>query len=108
MAAPVSTPTGFPYASTVLIFAARNQVDSYLDPLREVLQRLFPTATSLRVYLEEDPEIQDDWHIVFDIQVPAADVPDFVKAKGQWQREAFRICPAPLICLFRLCLDLVA
>ncbi len=108
MSAPVTTATAWQWPADVLAFAAQHQVQPYLDPLLEVLRRLFPTALQLQVYLEEDPEIRDDWHIIFDMQVPRQDVPNFVEAMRRWHEESFRCCPAPLICIFRLCLQLVA
>jgi hypothetical protein len=92
------------WSADVLEFAARNQVAGYLDPLREATRRLFPTARCLKVFLEGDPEIRDDWHIVFEVEVPAADVPDFLRAKYAWIDELYRVCPAPLVCTFRLTL----
>ena len=38
------------------------------------------------------------------MRVPGADIPDFVQAKKRWHRELFAICPAPLVCVFRLSL----
>jgi hypothetical protein len=40
-----------------------------------------PTAQSISIRLEEDPEIRDDYHLVFEVRVPRADVPDFGAAK---------------------------
>ena len=59
----------------------------------------------MRVYLDDDPEIRDDWHIIFDVRVPDTDIPDYVAATRPWYTELFRICPAPLVCTF--CLMLV-
>jgi hypothetical protein len=108
MAAPVTTGTHWQWPADVVEFAARNQVQSSLDPLLESIQRLFPTAVSLRAYLDLDPELLDEWHIVFDVRVPVADVPNFVEAVNRWNRESFGICPAPLVCIFRLLLILVS
>ncbi len=102
MSAPVSTAATWQWPLDVLDFAARRQVEAYLDPLLEATRRLFPTAQSLRVFLEDDPEIRDDWHIVFAVRVPRADVLQFVKAQHFWIDELYRICPAPQVCDFRL------
>lgn len=85
----------------VLAFAAQHQVAVYLDPLLAALRKVYPTAQSIRVQLEDDPEIRDDWHIAFDVRVPQVDVPDYIAATRAWYRELFRICPAPLVCIFR-------
>lgn len=95
--------TEWHWPADVLAFAARNQVQAALDPLRDLLRRLFPTASSLRVFLENDPEIPDDCHIVFEVRVSPADVPDYLAATRPWYEEFPKICPDPL-CIFRLSL----
>jgi hypothetical protein len=103
MAAPVSLATDGQWPADVREFAARNQVAACLDPLREGLLRLFPTTRSFRAFLEDDPEIPDDWHIVFELHVPSSDVPDYVAATRPWYREVLPgNCPNPLTCIFRL------
>jgi hypothetical protein len=104
MATLVPTQTSWQWPADVRAFAARQQVEPYLEPLRQALDRLFPTARSVQVLLEADPEIRDDWHIVLDVRVRAADIPDYVAAKRRWHGELFAICPAPLVCIFRLSL----
>jgi hypothetical protein len=101
MSAPSTVSTTWQWPTDVLNFAAHHQVDSYLDPLLAALHNVYPTATRVRVLLEDDPEIRDDWHITFEVSVPAADVPDYVAATRPWHRELSRICPAPLACIFR-------
>ena len=102
MSAPAPPGTAWQWPAEVLDFASRFQVGAYLDPLLDATRRLFPTARELRVFLEDDPEIRDDWHIVFDVRVPRADVPQFVNAQHFWIDELYRLCPAPLVCTFRL------
>jgi hypothetical protein len=104
MSTPSSTPSLESWPPDVLEFPARHQVSDLLDPLRPALDRLFPTAHSVRVRLEEDPEIRDDYHLVFDVRVPRSEVPDFPAAKRRWHEELFRLSPAPRDCLFRLTL----
>jgi hypothetical protein len=95
--------TGWHWPSDVVNFATQNQVQAHLDPLRDLLRRLFPTASSLCVFLEDDPEIPDDWHIVFEVRVSPADVVDYLAATRPWYDEFPKICPDPL-CIFRLSL----
>jgi hypothetical protein len=108
MSSPVTTATAEYWPPDVLAFAAQHQVADLLDPLRLALDRVFPVMQSSRVRLEEDPEIRDDRHLVFDVRVSRADVPDFGAAKRRWHQELFRLCPPPLVCLFRLVLVRVA
>jgi hypothetical protein len=107
MAAPATTAITWPWPADVLAFAAKHQVQPYLDPLLEVLRRLFPAAIRLQVYLEDDPEIRDDWHIIFDVQVRGWNVPQVREAQAEWHGELLHRCPGPLVCIFRLCLDVV-
>jgi hypothetical protein len=95
--------TAWQWPADVLAFATQHQVQGYLDPLLQALQQLFPTARSLRVFLEDDPEIRDDWHIVFEVRVSSADVPDPRAATRTWHREFSQICRDPL-CIFRFSL----
>jgi hypothetical protein len=105
MSAPSPAATAWQWPADVLAFAAKENVQQYLEPLLEATQRVFPTARRLEVSLEADPEIHDDWHIDFDVQVPAQDVSDYVAAQRQWIRELYRCCPAPFVCIFRLGLE---
>src|SRR5438445_12911637 len=100
MSAPPATVTAWQWPADILDFAARSQVEAYLNPLLDATRRLFPTARDLRVMLEADPEIRDDWHIVFDVRVPRADVPHFVNAQHFRIDELYRTCPAPPVCTF--------
>jgi hypothetical protein len=108
MSTPVRTPPSQSWPPDVLAFAARHRVTDLLDPLRLALDRLFPTAQTIQARLEDDPEIRDDRHLVFHVRVSHTDVPDFATAKRRWHEELFRLCPAPLVCLFRLTLVRVA
>jgi hypothetical protein len=89
-----------------LKFAAEQKVQTYLDPLLLATQGVFPTAQWVKVSLEADPEIRDDWHIVFGVKVPGLTASQGLAAQNQWNRELYRFCPAPLVCVFRLGMDL--
>jgi hypothetical protein len=104
MSAPVSTATTWQWPPDVLEFAAQQQVEAFLIPLLEATRQLFPTARNLRVFLEDDPEIRDDRHIVVEVAVPQQDLPNYIQAQHRWTDELYRICPAPLVCTFRLTL----
>ena len=100
---PTTTPA-MQWPADVLAYAAKHQLEEYLDPLLEATRRLFPTARSIRVWFESDPELHDVHGIVYDVRVRDADIPDFVKAVHTWTDELYRICPAPLVCHFVLSL----
>ena len=96
------------WPADILTFATQHKVAAFLDPLLVATRKVYPTARSVRVFLEDDPEIRDDWHIIFEVRVPKVDIPDYVAATDSWTWELFRICPAPLACIFRLTLLRVA
>ena len=52
-----------------LVAAVRNGVAECLPKLLEATRQIFPTAERIQVYLEDDPEIADDWHIMIDVTV---------------------------------------
>jgi len=105
MSAAPASPQTYPWPAELLAFAVRNKVDAFLEPHLEATRRLFPTATSLRVFLELDPEIRDFWYIVYQVEVPKRDVPDYVAAVRSWNDAATRIYPATPVCCF--CLSLL-
>jgi len=108
MSASITTAATWQWPSDVSQFALKREIQHYLTALRDALEQLFPSATNLSVTLEEDPEIRDDWHIVFYVEAPRSDIPNYVEALHRWHDALFRICPAPLACIFRLCLISVA
>src|SRR5438552_2290547 len=92
----VTSTTTWQWSPDVLAYAAEHGVEQYLDPLREATFRVFPTATSLRVFREDDMELRDVRWIVFEVDVPQADLVDFVERMHRWSAELFRVCPARL------------
>ncbi len=101
----LATPaTSWQWRPDVLEFAARHGLESYLDPFLEATRQVFPTAKVLRVFPEVDVSLPDIEYLVFDLEVPIADVPEFVPALHRWDDELCQIVPKPLRLLF--CLDL--
>lgn len=96
--------TNWHWPEDVKAFAAQHGAETYLEPLREALARHFPTAIRARVTLDLDPELRDDWHVTFRVDVPDADVADLVKADRAWGIEFVRIVPAVKLWVFRLSL----
>ncbi len=99
--------TTWQWPADVLEFARKSQLEAYLDPLLEATRRVYPTALSIRVTLDLDPEIRDLWSITFTVEVPQRDIPNFVDAVHAWTDELDRICPGPRTCIFRLFLSLI-
>ena len=106
-APPLAPPSPHPWPVEVLEFAAAKQIQPYLDPFLEATRRLFPTARALDIYVEQDVEIRDLRFLVFEVKVSVRDVPNFLEAHNRWGRELFRLCPAPLVFHFCLCLERV-
>src|SRR5216684_4812211 len=79
-------------------FAREQGVEKYLPELVEWARQVYPSATRFEVFTEDDPEIANDRHIVFELDVPLA-VPEALEADGRWRDGLFRICPAPLVCV---------
>jgi hypothetical protein len=86
-------------------FAAEQGVSAALPAVLELTQRLFPKAT-LRVQVEDDPEIANDRHLVIVVKAPYLSVAEALDARWEWHRGVFACCPAPLVCVFRLGLEL--
>jgi hypothetical protein len=74
-------------------FATHRGAVQYLEPIREMTQRLFPTATRLSIFKEDDPELRDFTYIVVEVAVPVGDVPDPIDARHRWHDEQRKICP---------------
>jgi hypothetical protein len=91
----------------VLAFAAEQEVGAYLPSVLAMTQRLFPDARRWALLVEDDPEIANDRHIVIEVDVTGLDAEGYAEADFRWGRELFAICPAPLVCVFRLGLDIV-
>ncbi len=86
----------------VQTFAEKEGVAPYLPAVLEMTRRIFPTWP-IKVFLEDDPEIANDWHIVLEVEVPdEPDVDRLVEVHGQWSREIFEHCPSTHVCIFRL------
>jgi hypothetical protein len=92
--------------SEVSAFAEEQGVGAYLPGVLELTRRVFPGARRFAVLVEDDPEIAGDRHIVFEVDVPLS-IPQALAAERRWSEGLFQLCPAPLVCVFRLSTDLV-
>jgi hypothetical protein len=85
----------------VVTFAREQGVEKYLPELVVLARQVYASATRFEVFTEDDPEIANDRHIVFELDVPF-DVEQAMAADRLWHRGVFKIVPAPLVCVFRL------
>jgi hypothetical protein len=91
----------------VKAFATQHGVAPYLSAVLDMTQRRFPDARQFAVLVEEDPEIADDRHIAIEVDLAGITAEQYVERDGQWGHELFQLCPAPLVCVFRLSLEIV-
>jgi hypothetical protein len=45
--------------------------------------------------MEQDAEIEDLWFVVFEVEVPRADLPDRLAAEKPWFEEKWKAYPYP-------------
>ena len=91
-------------SAAVVAFVREQGVEQYLLPLIELARQVYPSATRFDVFTEDDPEIANDRHIVFELDVPL-DLEQALEADRHWREGLFRIVPAPLVCVFRKSAD---
>lgn len=90
--------TTYQWTPEIVEFARRFNVDHQLDALREATLRTFPTATSFRVFLEDDPELRDVTFFTWEVQVLEKEVPDFLAAHDQWHDAFYAHLTPPYQC----------
>lgn len=100
-----SATTAFPLPAVppdVLAFAEKVGVAAYLPAVLAMTRQIFP-ASPMRVFLEGDPEIANDWHIILEVRIPAdSSADDLVAVHHRWNSDIFHHCPARYVCNFRL------
>jgi hypothetical protein len=104
----VKTPSAWAnwhWPDEVWALAVQTGTEQYLEPYKDALARLWPTARRATVKLDVDPELRDERHITFDVQVPAEDLPDFIKGSHACHDELFRIVPMVKAWVFRTLLE---
>jgi hypothetical protein len=89
----------------VRAFAVAQGVDVYLTAILEMTRRLFPDA-EISLAIEDDPEIPDEKHIIVGARNVRLSVELALRGRWTWHRELFGACPAPLVCVFRLALEI--
>ena len=80
------------WPADVVAFAVANEVEHCLQPLLEATQRIFPTARFVKVQIDDDPEIRDDRHILYNVQVAGLSLNESRAARTQWIEELLRVC----------------
>jgi hypothetical protein len=94
------------FSPEVAAFAAAHQAEHCLQPLLEATYRIFPTACSVKVSVEEDPELHDNTQIVFDVQVAGLSLDQVRAARRQWHEAMLSVFRPTRKLLFCLLLEL--
>jgi hypothetical protein len=89
----------------VVAFAREQGVEKYLPELIELARQVYPSATRFEVFTDDDPEIAEDRHIVFELDVPLS-VEHALEADQRWHEGWLRIEPYPRSCVFRKSVNL--
>jgi hypothetical protein len=84
----------------VLAFATEQGATEYLYPVLKMTQNVFGRSVT-KVLVEEDPEIENNRHILFEVDTTALAEDELFEAQTRWSREIFRHCPATHVCVFR-------
>ncbi len=94
-------PQMWTWSPEVLAFAQEAGVAPYLDPLMEATREQFPDAREMRIFVEQDPEIVNDRHIGWEIDLAIPDLRDFRRLSRLLGEALVKTVPAPLTCVFR-------
>jgi hypothetical protein len=84
-----------------LVFASEQGVTPYLVAVLKMSRRIFQDRP-MTVFVDEDPEIANDRHIVIDVDVTGFDAEQMFNCQQHWISDIFRYCPATHVCVFRL------
>jgi hypothetical protein len=79
----------------VVEYARKHGIEATLQQLLAVTPGLYPSARSIKVYMQQDVEDELLWFIVFEVTVRLAEVPDFLEAEKRWGAEWLRAYPYP-------------
>jgi hypothetical protein len=90
----------------VVAFADEQGVADYLPSVLEMTARLFPSARRLAALVEADPEIAGERTLILEVDLPL-DVREARDAHRRWNDALFACCPATLVCVFALRMELV-
>jgi hypothetical protein len=102
---PATKETVIPVSPEVAAFAADQGVREVLLDVLEMTRRVFPSG-QIGVEIDEDPEIAGDRHILVQAHAVRLPVSEALEARWEWHRKLMACCPAPVMCVFRLNLQI--
>jgi hypothetical protein len=82
-------------------FARKHGAGDYLYPVLEHAASVYP-GRPMTVLFEGDPELHDDWHIVFEADVTDMDPEEIDAGQQRWTKGLFERCPSQSVWIFRL------
>ena len=97
----ISTAPAPTIPAEVMEFAAEHGAAEYFPAVLAMTRRIFADFP-LTVLLEDDPEIANDWHIVFEVDVGKNDAQRLFDLHTLWVEELFEHCPSTHVYIFRL------
>lgn len=95
------TPSLIALPPAVFAVAAEQGATAYLRPVLDLTHSVFPDRP-VAVFVDEDPEIANDRHIILNVDVTGLDAEQMFACQQRWLRELFDHCPATHVCVFRL------
>src|SRR5438093_2252030 len=88
-----ASPPGPTMSPEIAAFAAERGVSEYLPAVLAMTQAIY-SGRDITIVLEDDPEIANDRHIVFNVDVTGLSVQQLVDTQWQWSGEIFKHCPS--------------
>ena len=83
----------------VRAFAAQKGVSQYLPAVAAMTRQVFPHAR-MKVAVVEDPELDDNTQIMFEIDDTGLDAEELYRTHNRWTTDIFKVCPATHIHVF--------
>lgn len=83
----------------VRAFAAQKGASEYLPAVAAMTREVFPHAR-MKVAVVEDPDLNDNTQVMFEIDDTGLDKEELYQTHSQWTTDIFKVCPAPHVHVF--------
>jgi hypothetical protein len=100
-----STVGGVDISEEAAKYVAEQQWEQQLAQTAEITRRVFPAATEIPVWLENDPEIANLKFLVFAVPARGMTTAQAIEAENTWARELALRLPSPFHYSFDLHFD---
>jgi len=98
MATNISATPNINCSPEVLSFAAKCGIDAAVPKILQITKDVFPSATEIRVFTENDWEDPNERALVFEVHVNRNDVSDIVEVHGRWSNGVSTSVPPSVVC----------